>query len=138
MERKTPFEKGGAAGGEARTKSPLARAAGAPASTATVPLRASPRRRTPFEAVINYGLSYSAVWHLRSLNLNGALLEKSGVHDLPLGAQVELVLRYRYKNEPVELRVPARVVRLTAEGAALTFGPYDDETYTHLVNLLYV
>lgn len=135
MERKTLFE-GGAAG-----KAPLGqpwRAAAPAVGMAPAPLRASPRRRTPFEAVINYGLSYSAVWRLRSLNLNGAWLEKIGVHDLPLGAQVELVLRYRYKNEPVELRVPARVMRLTAEGAALAFGPYDDETYTRLVNLLYV
>jgi hypothetical protein len=30
------------------------------------------------------------------------------------------------------------VVRLTAEGAAVRFGRYDDETYTQLVNLLYV
>lgn len=135
MERKTPLED--RAAGDARPGQPWR--AGGPAGTASaVPLRTSPRRRTLFQAVINHGLSYSAVWHLRSLNLNGAFLDKTGVHDLPLGAQVELVLRYRYKDEPVELRVPARVARLTADGAALAFGPYDDETYTRLVNLLYV
>lgn len=47
-------------------------------------------------------------------------------------------IRLRYRGEPLELRLPARVVRLTAEGAAVRFGRYDDETYTQLVNLLYV
>ncbi len=87
--------------------------------------------------MLNHGLSDSAVWRLEGLSLDGALLEKTGVQDLPLGAQVEMVLRLRYKDVPVELRIPARVVRLTAEGAALRFERYDDETYTHLVNLLY-
>jgi hypothetical protein len=98
--------------------------------------RDSVRRPFGIEALINHGLSYSTPWRVRDLSLTGAFVEMDATQ-LPDGAYVEIVLRYRYKNKTVEHRIPATVTRTAPDGAALTFGHYDDRTYTDLANLLY-
>lgn len=100
--------------------------------------RDSIRRPFGIEALINYGLSYSTPWRVRDLSLTGAFVEmETNAEQLPLGAYVEFVLRYRYKNQFVEHRIPATVTRNAPDGLALTFGRYDDKTYTDLANMLY-
>lgn len=135
MERKNPAKAG--LDTEAHITSLGRTLAPHPDSGAIFQPRLSPRRRAALEAVVNYSMTYSEPWRIRELSLSGVFIERTGGRNLPLGAQVEFVLRYRYKGEPVELRMPARVVRLAKDGAALAFGRYDDETYTRLVNLLY-
>lgn len=104
--------------------------------TAPGPLRISVRRQTAFSATLNYGLTDSVVLHVRDLSPTDAFVEMDGP-ELAVGAAVEFVLRGRYRDRPVELRVAANVVRVDADGMALHFGSYDDDTYTSLVKLLY-
>lgn len=98
--------------------------------------RHSIRRPVNLDVLINHGLSFSVPSHVRNLSLTGALIEMDTA-SLPDGSYVEVVLRYRHRDEPVELRLPATVARIVAGGVALTFGSYDDDSYTHLANLLY-
>jgi hemolysin activation/secretion protein len=98
--------------------------------------RHSVRRPFGVEALVNHGLSYSTPWRVRDLSLTGAFVEMDATQ-LPQGENVEFVLRYRYKNQSVEHRIPATVMRAASDGVALTFGRYDDQTYTDLANLLF-
>jgi hypothetical protein len=98
--------------------------------------RYSLRRPIYFEALINRGLNYSTPWRVRDLSLTGAFVEMDTAQFGP-ASSVEVVLRYRYKDAPIELRISATVARVQADGAALVFGNYDDQTYTDLANLLY-
>lgn len=94
------------------------------------------RKKIPYVALINYGLTYSVPRHVHDLSPSGALVEMDAT-DLKEGASVEFVLRFHYKGRSVEHRIPARVVRISTAGAALKFGEYSDAAYTDLVNLLY-
>lgn len=58
--------------------------------------RDSVRRPFGIEALVNHGLSYSTPWRVRDLSLTGAFVEMDATQ-LPQGAYVEFVLRYRYK-----------------------------------------
>jgi hypothetical protein len=107
--------------------------AGAPAIPAP---RHSVRRALHLQALINHGLSYSSPWHVRDLSLTGAFVEMVS-SPLPVGSYVEMVLRYALHGATFEHRLPATVTRLEGAGMALTFGAYDDDTYTALANLLY-
>ena len=113
----------------------LGRTLDAPDAAVPVP-RHSLRRQFHLEVVVNHGLAYSVPWHVRDLSLTGAFVEMDATH-LPEGSYVEVVLRYRYEDRPMENRLPATVLRVEERGMALTFGWYDDETYTDLANLLY-
>lgn len=94
------------------------------------------RRQPPMTALINYGLHYSQRWPIRDLSPTGAYVEMPG-RSLKAGAMVEFVLRLQRHEQSLDLRLPARVVRVDEAGAALSFGGYDDPTYTELVKLLY-
>jgi hypothetical protein len=100
------------------------------------PPRHSLRRRANLEVLVNHGLTYSMPWHVRDLSLDGAFIEMEA-GPLPEATYLELVLRYRYKDRDMELRLPATVSRIVGHGMALHFGYYDDQTYTDLANLLY-
>ncbi len=99
-------------------------------------LRTSLRAELPYEAVINYGMTYSGAWRVRNMSMSGAFVEMD-VGDLQEGAAVEFVIRYSYKGQQMEHRLPATATRIQQNGVALKFGRYDDETYTQLINLLY-
>lgn len=99
-------------------------------------LRHSLRRDKPMEALINYGMTYSGLQHVHDLSTTGALVEMRNTN-LVAGALVEFVLRYRYKDQAKELRLPATIVRVSEDGVAIEFGGYSDSAYTDLVNLLY-
>ena len=100
------------------------------------PLRGSVRRRKPLKALVNYGMTYSALQPVRDLSLTDVFVEMDPA-PLTMGAGMEFVLRYRYRGRPVELRLSGVIKRIEPDGVALQFGEYDDATYTHLVNLLY-
>jgi hypothetical protein len=98
--------------------------------------RHSLRRPLNLEVLVNYGLTYSVPWHVRDLSMQGAYIEiESG--PLAESAYLEVVLRFQYKGERLELRLPATVERVEGKGMAVRFGYYDDDAYTHLTNLLY-
>jgi hypothetical protein len=94
------------------------------------------RRRSGSDVLINHGLSYSIPWQVRDLSLQGAFVEADS-GQLPAGSTVEVVMRYHYKDQDVEVRLPATVTRVDARGMALKFGRYDNQTYTDLTNLLF-
>ena len=98
--------------------------------------RHSVRRALHLEVLVNHGLTYSLPWHVRDFSLTGVFVEMDTA-ELPEGSYVEMVVRYRYKGKSIEHRLPATVTRVEPRGMALTFGHYDDETYTDLTNLLY-
>lgn len=98
--------------------------------------RAAVRSEIPIQILINYDSSYSQVKEVRDLSTGGAFVAISH-REIPEGARVEAVLRYRAKGKNLEHRLPAEVVRVDHDGLALKFGPYDDDTYTELVNLIY-
>ena len=98
--------------------------------------RTTVRAEIPIQVLINYDFSYSEVKTVRDLSPDGAFVALSS-REIPEGARVEAVLRYRAKGKMLEHRLPADVVRVDRDGVALKFGRYDDDTYTELVNLLY-
>ncbi len=100
-------------------------------------LRTSLRTELPYEVIINYGMTISCAGRVRDMSMSGAFVEMD-VGDLQEGAAVEFVLKCFYKGERMEHRLPATATRIQQNGVALKFGRYDDETYTQLVNLLYV
>lgn len=62
---------------------------------------------------------------LRDISINGAFIETK---DFPLAknADVELVLRIRREGRLTHCRLPAKVLRVTHEGAALGFADLDE------------
>jgi hypothetical protein len=84
------------------------------------PLRTSVRRPVPLIATLNYGLTYSVPLQVRNLSPTDAFVEMADA-DLAAGMWIEFVLRYHDRDEFVELRLPAQVVRADGEGVALHF-----------------
>ncbi|MHB8455036.1 MAG: PilZ domain-containing protein [Acidiferrobacterales bacterium] len=98
--------------------------------------RISIRTAVPYQALINYGMNYSAVWRIHDISMSGAFVEMA-VGDLGAGASVEFVIRFRRRDRLVEHRLPATAIRVQSNGVALKFGDYSDDAYTDLINLLY-
>lgn len=98
--------------------------------------RHSVRRSVNLEVLVNHGFAYSTPWHVRDFSLTGVFVEMNA-GALPLGSDVEVVVRFRYQGRPIEHRLPATVTRTEGKGMALTFGQYDDQAYTDIANLLY-
>ncbi|GEM_PF-2200885 len=88
------------------------------------------------EVLVNFGLTYSAAWCVRDFSMTGVFIKMEAAQ-LQKGTGVEVVLRYRHNDTWIEQRLAATVTRIEPDGAALTFGRYDDQTYTDLANLLY-
>jgi len=98
--------------------------------------RISIRAEVPYQAVINYGMSYSGAWRVRDISMSGAFVEMD-IGDLQEGTSVEFVIRFRHNERSIEHRLPATAIRIQHNGVALKFGHYDDNAYTDLINLLY-
>lgn len=98
--------------------------------------RTSLRKDIPFEALVNYGLTYSVPWHILNLGLGGALVAMDSFR-LRVGSHIDFELRFKFRGRQIEHRIPARVARIERRGIALQFGDYDDAVYTDLTNLLY-
>ena len=62
---------------------------------------------------------------MRDISLNGAFIETKEF-TLAKGAEVELVLRIRREGRLTHCRLPAKVIRVTPEGAALMFVDLDE------------
>ena len=94
------------------------------------------RKKIPFDALVDYGLTYSLPWHIMELGMEDALvrMDTTGLH---VGAPTEFVLRFKYNRQLVEHRIPAIVERMDARGVALRFDRYDEATRGDLARLLY-
>lgn len=98
--------------------------------------RFSIRKNLAVGIVVNYDFTYSQMWKVKDLSMSGAFIDGEA-DDLPSGAAVEAVLLLKSSEGIERHRVPAKVVRVSADGAALQFGEYDNQTYGALVDLLY-
>jgi len=121
---------------ERQTTHPIYRREHAAYSPVVHAPRTGLRRQVPQTALINFGLHYSQRWPIRDLSPSGAFVEMP-LRGIREGMTVEFVLHTHRRGQQAELRLPARVVRLVDNGVALSFGGYDDPTYTEIVNLLY-
>jgi hypothetical protein len=86
--------------------------------------RLDPRRLTDVKVFAHDGVELKKC-RLRDISLNGAFIETK---DFPLakGTDVELVLRIRREGRLTHCRLPAKVIRVTPEGAALMFVDLDE------------
>ncbi len=98
--------------------------------------RTNLRKNIPFEALVNYGMTYSVPWHILNLGLGGALVDMDTT-GLRVGTTVDFHLRFKFRGRQIAHHIAARVTRLERRGVALQFGDYDDSVYTDLTNLLY-
>lgn len=98
--------------------------------------RASHRRPLIQYIVLNRAETYSRLCRTDDLSLDGAFVHLRSP-DLAPDQRVEVLLVLRHAGRFAVHRVPANVVRVARCGVGLRFDPYDDSTYTALVNLLY-
>ncbi|MDX1487736.1 MAG: PilZ domain-containing protein [Acidiferrobacterales bacterium] len=86
--------------------------------------RLDPRRVTDVKVFAHDGVELRKC-RLRDISVNGAFIETK---DFPLAkkADVELVLRIRREGRLTHCRLPAKVLRITPEGVALTFVDLDE------------
>lgn len=73
---------------------------------------------------------------LRDISLDGAFIEADNLA-LSKNATVDLVLRIRAGQKRQHCRVPAKVVRVTEDGAALAFDELDERLYRTLFDIVY-
>jgi hypothetical protein len=73
---------------------------------------------------------------LRDISSDGAFIETKNFA-LAKDTNVDVVLRFRREGKLTHCRLSAKVVRVEADGAALTFGDLDEKTYTLLLEIVY-
>ncbi len=98
--------------------------------------RRSPRKSVPIEVTLGQCLTCFGKWPIRNLSLDGAFLEGS-LDGIAVGTLLDVAFRYAPKGAPIMRYVPARVVRVEAEGVAIRFGRYGQVVYTDLMALLH-
>ncbi len=95
-------------------------------SNKTLPVerRLDLRRVTDVKVFANDGVQLKKC-RLRDISVSGAFIETK---EFPLakGAEVELVLRVRREGRLTHFRLPAKVIRVTPDGAALAFVDLDE------------
>lgn len=72
---------------------------------------------------------------LRDISLNGAFIETQAFA-LTQGSGVAVVLKMHHGGKATHYRLPAKVVRVERDGAALTFDDLDKPVYTILGDVL--
>ncbi len=100
--------------------------------------RARPRRpaQPDVEVLLTHeGLELTKC-RLRDISSDGAFIEN---HNLTLvkGTDVDIVLRFRRHGRLTHCRLCAKVVRVEADGVALTFGDLDETAYSLLLEIVY-
>ncbi len=73
---------------------------------------------------------------LRDISVGGAFLETKNFA-LPNGTNLELVLKIRREGKPRHCRLPAKVIRVEEDGAAVMFGDLDEELCNILLDIVY-
>ncbi len=98
--------------------------------------RLGPRRWVQVSAIINHNRVGMTRCRLRDISLEGAFVD-TGKRILEQGDSVELVLKVRAGKHSQHCRVPAKVARVSDEGAALVFDDPDEELYRTLFDIVH-
>ncbi len=96
--------------------------------------RISPRRVTDAKVFASDGREIKKC-RLRDISVGGAFLETKNFA-LPNGANLEVVLKIRSGGKPTHCRLPAEVIRVEEDGAALMFGRLDEHLYNVLLDIV--
>ena len=72
---------------------------------------------------------------LRDIGVDGAFIEIENFA-LVKGTKLDLVLRILREEETTACPLPAEVVRVEKDGAALVFGDLDEQTYNILLDIV--
>lgn len=97
--------------------------------------RIGPRRVTDVEVVVASDASEMRRCRLRDISIDGAFIETKNF-TLTTGAKLDLVLRILHKEKTAACPVPAEVLRVAKDGAALIFGRVDPHVYNILVDIV--
>lgn len=98
--------------------------------------RLGARRTASVKALVTHDRVGLTKCLLREIGIDGAFVETGEFH-LQKGADVDLVLKIRNGSKRTHCRVPAKVVRTTDEGAALSFDNIDENVYRILFDIVY-
>ena len=93
-----------------------------------------PRRVTDVK-VFAYDGTELAKCGLRHISVDGAFIETKSF-PLTKGTNLELVLKIRSGGKPTHCRLPAEVIRVEEDGAALMFGRLDEHLYNVLLDIV--
>ena len=96
----------------------------------------NPRKKIPFDVLVDYCITYSIPWYVLELGTESALVSMDTT-GLRVGESTDFVLRFKYDRQPVEHNIPAVVEKIEPRGVTLRFSHYDEETRKDLVKLLY-
>ena len=94
------------------------------------------RKKIPFDALVDYWITYSIPWHVLELGTQSALV-RMDTSGLRVGEPTDFVLRFKVDRQPSEHHIPAVVEEIEPRGVTLRFGDYGEETRRDLVKLLY-
>ena len=97
--------------------------------------RLSPRRLTDVKVFVANDGSEIKKCRLRDISLDGAFIETNNFN-LAKGTKLDLVLRILRKEKTTACPVPAEVVRVSKDGAALVFGRIDRRVYDILCDIV--
>lgn len=88
------------------------------------------------DVVLNYR-EHALICTLRDISLKGAFVEATP-DELPYThSSVEIALTINHSGRAKYCRIPARIERVTDNGAAISFGDLGIDTYSSLVSIVY-
>jgi hypothetical protein len=97
--------------------------------------RLGERRVTDVKILVSSERSGLKKCRLRDISMDGAFIETKNFA-LAKGAKVDLVLRIRRKEKTQAYPVPAEVIRVGKDGAALMFAPVNRHVYRILLDIV--
>jgi hypothetical protein len=97
--------------------------------------RLGPRRVVDVEVFVTSEGSEIKRCRLRDISIDGAFIETTSF-TLTEGTKLDLVLRILRKEKTEACPVPAEVIRVTEDGAALIFGRVDQRLYNTLADIV--
>ena len=97
--------------------------------------RLGPRRVTNVKVFVASDGSEIKKCRLRDISLDGAFIETKNFA-LAKGTKLDLVLRILREEKTTACPVPAEVVRVAKDGAALVFGRLDQQVYNILLDIV--
>jgi hypothetical protein len=97
--------------------------------------RINQRMPTEMSAVLNFN-SHAQICTVRDISPTGAFIE-TDPSELPLSRSVELGMSVETREGTKYYRLPVLIRRVTEDGAGVSFGDVERETYFNLVDLVY-
>ena len=97
--------------------------------------RLGPRRVTDVKVFVANDGGEIKKCRLRDISLDGAFIETKNF-TLTKGTKLDLVLRITREKKTTACPVPAEVVRVAKDGAALAFGRLDQRVYNVLLDIV--